>query len=84
MAIDAEQGEQATVARPKVEDATSVGWRMVERDALSLCAARTVVHPAEIALDVLVGRPFLAGIPGSSSPPAASGDDCFARDEERQ
>lgn len=59
--IDLEKGEQPPVARPEVEDATSISRHVLEQDALSLCAARIAVRPAEIALNVLGGRPFPGG-----------------------
>jgi hypothetical protein len=56
-----QKGEQAAVARPQVEDATSVARHMLEQDALSLGAARGVVGPGEIPTDMLGGGPFLGG-----------------------
>ena len=58
-AIDLEKGEQATVARPEVEDATSVTRHLLDQDALSLRAVRIGVRSGQVAVGVLSGRPFL-------------------------
>src|SRR5438105_4162517 len=60
-AIDPKKGEQATVPRPEVEDATRVVRHMLDQDPLSLCAARIPIRPAEIAMDMVGGRPLLGG-----------------------
>jgi hypothetical protein len=59
--IDLEQREQAAIARPEVEDPPSVERHMLEQDAVSLCATRILIRPAEIATDVLGIGPFLRG-----------------------
>jgi hypothetical protein len=59
-AIDPEKGEQTTVARPEVEDATSLARHLLDQDALSLRAARRGVRSGQVALGVLGGRPLLS------------------------
>jgi hypothetical protein len=59
--IDLEKGEQAAVARPEVEDATSVVGDMLEQDALSLRSARISIRPVEIPSYMLRRRPLVVG-----------------------
>ena len=62
--ITHEQGQEATIARPEVEDAAHFARHVVEQDALALSSAREFVGSAEVSIDVLSGGPFL-GVHGS-------------------
>jgi hypothetical protein len=59
--VDPQHGEQASVAGPEVEDATSVARYVIEQHALALRAAGVLVRELEIARDVLGGHPLLGG-----------------------
>jgi hypothetical protein len=73
-AIGAQETEQAAVARAEVEDAPDIPRHVLEQDALPLGPARVGVRPAEIALDVLRGRPLPGGHAASMNrPPMSSG-----------
>jgi hypothetical protein len=60
-AVGLEQGEQAAVAGAEVEDARGAAGHVVEQDALALRAPRVLARQAQVAMDVLGGRPLLGG-----------------------
>jgi hypothetical protein len=76
--VGLQQGEQATVAGPEVEDATNIARDLLGQDALALRAVRNVVRPGEIAVGVLDGCPFLGRDAGMLSRPVALVGDCAA------
>jgi Nucleotidyltransferase domain len=58
--VHAQQGEQASVARPEIEDATSLTGHVRDQYALPLGAVRIAVRSSQVAEGVLSRRPFLA------------------------
>ena len=57
-AVVLQQGEQAAVAGAEVEDARGFASDLLEQHALSLGAARMLLCPASVAIDVRGGLPF--------------------------
>jgi len=57
-AVVLQQGEQAAVAGAEVEDARGFASDLLEQHALSLGAARMLLCPAAVAIDVRGGLPF--------------------------
>ncbi len=59
--VDAQQGEQAPVARAEVKDAPRLARHLVEQNALALGLVGKRVGVGEVAVDVLALRPLVSG-----------------------